>query len=36
MWIRQTAILTGIYVALLYVLALWMPVWHDWDWRFFQ
>ena len=36
MWIRQTAILTGIYVALLYVLALWMPVWHDLDWRFFQ
>jgi hypothetical protein len=36
MWVRQTAILIGIYVALMYVLTSWMPMWHDWDWRFFQ
>lgn len=35
-WIRQTAVLIAIYVAAMFVLTLWMPVWHDWDWRFFQ
>ena len=36
MWVRQTAVLVGIYVALMSVLTLWMPVWRDLDWRFFQ
>ncbi len=35
-WVRQTTILVGIYAALMYVLTLWMPVWHDVDWKFFQ
>ncbi len=36
MWVRQSATLVGLYAALMCLLALWMPVWHDLDWRFFQ
>ncbi len=35
-WVRQSATLVGLYAALMCLLALWMPVWHDLDWRFFQ
>ncbi len=35
-WVRQTAVLVAVYIVGLFVLALWMPVWHDWDVKFYQ
>jgi hypothetical protein len=36
LWARQTAILVGIYLAVMIALTLWMPVWFDVDARFFS
>jgi TIR domain/CHASE2 domain len=35
-WIRQTVVLVVIYVVVMVVLTVWVPVWHEWDWNFFQ
>ena len=35
-WIGQTAALLGIYLAILYTVAVWMPAWKNLDWDFFD